>query len=355
VAVGIKPPSTSDYTCGGSSPATSTPHDALFKAGFETPEQAVGLFKQVLPAPITRALAWETLARESGSFVDPALRKRQSDLLFSIQLARVPTREQDRPQQGKPVLLYLLLEHQSSNDADMPLRMLEYLVRIWKRYRKSHKKGSLPIIIPALLSNASGGWTAPTSFHELFDPEVLGAMLGLADLLPNFSLLLADLSTIGDDELLSWMLLPAASLILKALRDARDKEKFLRDLARWRGRVRDILAAPGGRDLIEQVLHYVWLVTPDLDFTDVHAKLLRELPEAEDAVMTFAERLREQGRAEGEAKGRLQVLTKLMAMKFGPVSDEHASRIATASAHQLDLYIERILLAATPEAMFSND
>jgi predicted transposase YdaD len=329
----------------------------LFKAGFDTPEQAAGLFKQLLPAPMTRALAWETLARESGTFIDPVLRNRQSDLLFSIQLARDAPRDQAL-QERKPVLLYLLLEHQSSNDVDMPLRMLEYLVRIWKRYRKTHK-GSLPIIIPALLSNASAGWTAPTSFHELFDPLVLGAMSGLAELLPNFSLLLSDLTRMEDDELLSWMLLPAASLILKALRDGRDKEKFLRDLGRWRGRVRDILAAPGGRDLIEQVLHYVWLVTPDLDFTDVHAKLLRELPEAKDAVMTFAERLREQGRAEGEAKGeakgRAEVLTKLMALKFGPVSDEHVSRIATATAHQLDLYIERILLASTPEAMFSND
>jgi predicted transposase YdaD len=322
----------------------------LFKAGFDTPEQAAGLFKQLLPPTITRALAWETLARESGTFIDPALRNRHSDLLFSIQLVRSRAREQP----GEVVLLYLLLEHQSSNDVDMPLRMLEYLVRIWKRYRKDNK-GSLPIIIPALLSNAPEGWTAPTGFHELFDPLVLDALTGIAALIPNFSLLLADLTHISDEELLSWMLLPAASLILKALRDGRDKEKFLRGLAKWRGRVHEILAAPGGRELIEQLLHYIWLVTPDLDFADVHAKLLRELPETKDVVMTFAERLREQGRVEGEAKGRVQVLTKLMTLKFGPLSDEHASRIATATEHQLDAYIERILIASTPEAMFSSD
>jgi predicted transposase YdaD len=319
-----------------------------------------------LPPTITRALAWDTLARESGTFIDPALRNRHTDLLFSIQLARDP--------QGETVLLYLLLEHQSSNDVDMLLRMLEYLVRIWKRYRKANRssnRGPLPIIIPALLSNAPGGWTTPTSFHELFDPHVLGALTGLPELVPNFSLLLADLMHISDEELLSWTLLPAASLILKALRDGRDKEKFLRGLAQWRGRVQEILAAPGGRDVIEQLLHYIWLVTPDLDFPDVHAKLLRELPETKDVVMTFAERLREQGRAEGEAKGRVEgeakgrvegeakgrveVLTKLMTLKFGPLSDDHASRIATATEQQLDVYIERILIAATPEAMFEND
>jgi predicted transposase YdaD len=88
-------------------------------AGFDTPEQAAGLFKQILPPTITEMLAWETLARESGSFIDPELRNRQSDPLFSVQLAHG----------GGAVLLYLLLEHQSSND----------MVRIWKRYRKKHK------------------------------------------------------------------------------------------------------------------------------------------------------------------------------------------------------------------------
>jgi predicted transposase/invertase (TIGR01784 family) len=323
----------------------------LFKAAFDTPEQAVGLFKQLLPSSITEALAWDTLTRESGTFIDPELRNRQSDLLFSVQLAH---RGSADPKET--VLLYLLLEHQSSNDLDMLLRMLEYLVRIWKRYRKVNK-GPLPVIIPTLISNAPGGWSAPTTFHELFDLH-LGTIPGLAKLVPNFTLLLEDLTLVDDDELLSWMLLPAASLILKALRDGRHKEKLLRNLDKWRARVHEILAAPGGREYIEQWLQYIWLVTPDLDFDDLHAKILHQLPETKEVTMTFAERLREQGRAEGEAKGRaetrVQVLTKLMALKFGALSDEHTARIAAATEHQLDAYIERILTARTPEALFAG-
>jgi predicted transposase YdaD len=338
---GINSPLADDYTCGGS-PTTTTPHDALFKATFETPEQAAGLFKQLLPPTITEALAWNTLERDAGTFVDPELRKRQSDLLFSVRLAHRGV------EQRQTVLLYLLLEHQSSNDNDMPLRMLEYLVRIWKRHRKSHS-GPLPIIIPILVSHAEGGWSAPTSFHELFElhPD---AIPGLGKLIPSFSLLLRDLSLVDDDELLSFLLLPAASLLLKTLRDSRHHEKLLHGLDKWRTRVREILATPGGREYIEQWLDYIWLVTPDLDFDAFHASILRQLPEAKEVTMTIAEQLQAKGRAEA----RVQLLTKLMTLKFGPLPDEHVARIASATEQQLELYIERILTALTAEALFAD-
>jgi predicted transposase YdaD len=288
---GINPSLADDYTHERSSATTTTPHDALFKAAFETPEQAAALFKQLLPPSITEALAWDTLARESGTFVDPALRKRQSDLLFSVKLADL---ENQRAEPNRSVLVYLLLEHQSSNDKDMLLRMLEYLVRI------------------------------------------------------------KDLTQVDDDELLSWMLLPAASLILKVLRDARHKDSLLQNLDKWRGRVREALAQPGGRAYIEQLLHYIWLVTPDLDFDEVHATLLRELPETKEVAMTFAERLEERGKARGKVEAQVDMLTKQMRLKFGELTEEHVARLSTATAQQLEGYVERILTASTPEEMFAT-
>jgi predicted transposase YdaD len=289
---GINPSLADDYTHERSSATTTTPHDALFKAAFETPEQAAALFKQLLPPSITEALAWDTLARESGTFVDPALRKRQSDLLFSVKLADL---ENQRAEPNRSVLVYLLLEHQSSNDKDMLLRMLEYLVRI------------------------------------------------------------KDLTQVDDDELLSWMLLPAASLILKVLRDARHKDSLLQNLDKWRGRVREALAQPGGRAYIEQLLHYIWLVTPDLDFDEVHATLLRELPETKEVAMSFAERLEERGKARGKVEGQVDMLTKQMRLKFGELTEEHVARLSTATAQQLEGYVERILTASTPEEMFATE
>jgi predicted transposase YdaD len=99
-------------------------HDALFKSAFEHPSHAAGLFRHVLPPALAGAIDWTTLELQSGSFVDPTLRSRHSDLLFS---ARVDDRM---------VLLYVLLEHQSSNDPSMPLRSLDYAVCIWRRHEQ---------------------------------------------------------------------------------------------------------------------------------------------------------------------------------------------------------------------------
>ena len=78
------------------------------------------------------------MSLESGSFVAPALADHHSDLLF-----RVETEIGD-------AFLYLLFEHQSTNDPRMPLRMLVYMVRIWERHCKTDV-GPLPPILPLLI------------------------------------------------------------------------------------------------------------------------------------------------------------------------------------------------------------
>src|SRR5690606_1704432 len=122
---------------------------------------------------------------------------------------------------GGRAFLYLLLEHQSTSDPDMPLRMLAYLVRIWERFRKEHEKDPLPPVIPALITHAPGGWSAPRSFHEMFAPAP-ESIEGLALLVPSFSLLVEDLAQLTNDDIKGKALAAFPSLALWALRDARD-------------------------------------------------------------------------------------------------------------------------------------
>ena len=83
--------------------ATKTPHDALFKAVFQQPENAAAELQHVLPAEQATAVDWPTLKLEPGSYVDEALSDRHSDLLFS---ATTKT-------SGERVLVYLLFEHRA--------------------------------------------------------------------------------------------------------------------------------------------------------------------------------------------------------------------------------------------------
>jgi predicted transposase YdaD len=59
--------------------------------------------------------------------VDPELRETETDLLFT---ARLRT--------GRSLLLYVLLEHQSTVDRWMALRMLRYVVRQLEHWRQEH-------------------------------------------------------------------------------------------------------------------------------------------------------------------------------------------------------------------------
>ncbi len=61
----------------------------------------------------------------------------------------------------------------------------------------------------------------------------------------------------------------------------------------------------------------------------------------------FARRYVAQGRAEGEVRGRADLLARLLAVRFGPLTAEVHSRILSASAAQLDAMGERLLTART--------
>lgn len=338
-----------------------SPHDKLFKIGFEQPEHAAAVFRQVLPPELVAAIDWDTMRREAGSFVDPGLKSRHTDLLFSARL-----KDSGPGGEDKLVLLYLLLEHQSSNDEDMPLRMLVYMVRIWESYRKNHG-GPLPLIIPVILSHAPEGWTAPTSFHAMFEPRP-DSIPHAAGLVPSFSFLVEDLHRVADEDLRTWQLPTLAKLVAWLLRDGRHFDQLLHSADDWIELIERLARGPEKNSAaLEQIFRYLLHVTGELRFPVFRAMIVSQVPEAEEVAMTAAEELRAEGeakgraqgraegRVEGRAAGRAEALEKLMLLKFGALSAEHAARIEAATEEQLDLYIERILAAPTADAMFVAD
>ncbi|MCX4244621.1 Rpn family recombination-promoting nuclease/putative transposase [Paraliomyxa miuraensis] len=324
---------------------TRTPHDALFKAAFENPEHAAGLFRSMLPATVVEAIAWDTVACEPGSFIDPELAGRHSDLLFSVDL------------RGGRAFLYLLLEHQSTNDPDMPLRMLTYLARIWERFRKVHEGDPLPPIIPALVSHAPGGWTAPRSFHDMFAPAP-ASIAGLAQFVPSFTLMVEDLAHLSNEDIKARALATFPTLALWVLRDARDATQLLNNLGHWGAAFAEAACTPHGVAALAQLVRYIALVSDELRLEAFRAKIREQAPEAEQAAMTIAEQIRqevsEQMLREGEVKGQRTMLTKLLVLKFKRLTPKHEARIAGATAEQLDGYVERVLTAEAIDDVFES-
>src|SRR5690349_11663124 len=136
------------------------PHDLFARFTFGHPERAAAELRAALPPHVVSEVDWSSLRREPGSVVDPELRETESDLLFTARL-----------REGRPLLLYVLLEHQSSVDRWMALRMLRYVVRQVEHWREKHPEHTvLPVIIPLVMYHGpDGAWLAPRRVEELFD------------------------------------------------------------------------------------------------------------------------------------------------------------------------------------------
>jgi predicted transposase/invertase (TIGR01784 family) len=83
--------------------------------------EASSFLQAHLAEDVSQALHWSTLTLREGSFVDEDLRGSEADLLYEIE--HVAGEES--------VWVYVLLEHQSTPDRWMRLRLLKYCCRIW--------------------------------------------------------------------------------------------------------------------------------------------------------------------------------------------------------------------------------
>ncbi len=316
--------------------ALQSPHDALFRAAFESPLHARALLECLLPKELLGLVVLESLEQQAGDGRGKQLEEFRTDLLFRANIA------------GSPGFVCFLFEHQSSSDAGMPLRVLGYLVRIWERYWRQRPGEPLPPIVPVVMSHDPKGWRAPFAFSELL-PDSVREHPVLRSVTPDFRCVVDDLSRLSDAELRARALGPFPTLVLWALRDSRTPGQILLTLDQWADALTDTANAPGGRDALRQLFMYISHVAENLAFDQFRARVARMAPAAEEAIMTIAEQLKAQGLEQGLEQGRRQSLQKLLALKFGPLSEVATARIRDADAETLDRWLERILSADSAE------
>lgn len=259
--------------------AVHQPNDKLFRSTFSELENAVAFFQNYLAEDLVKSLDWSTLQQQSGSFIDEELSGSESDLLFHV----------SSPQGG--ALVYILFEHQSTEDPWMALRLLRYMARIWEKQRSNavanSEKPSLSPIIPVVLAQSSERWRTEPRFSALFAQGVQPAYT------PDFVFNLIQLVSIGYDEMRGSA---AGILSMRALRaDA------LRELLH--AMVFDeTLLMRASESAVERLFRYI--SSRDVD-RDNFRKTLNQLhnTDLKEKAMTLAEQWREEGREEGWEKG----------------------------------------------------
>ena len=326
-----------------------SPHDALVKAIFARPEHAEGELRRLLPPDLTARIDWSTLTLRPGTYVDDALRSRHSDLLFSATCA------------GKtPVLLYLLFEHQSTDDPLMAFRLLRYMVRIWDDHLRDHPGATrLPAILPLVLHHSPDGWTSPTDFHALLDLDAEALPLVAAHV-PSFRFLLDDVSAESDEDLRARAMTALGRLVLFCLRHAREPGRFAHEIARWLGLIAEARDAPGGAEALLLIWRYIVTANNPADPQELVKQLLAVVGKQEEReIMSIAdwyedrgrqaglEKGRDEGRDEGLKMGARNLLLRQLRARFGALPAAAEARVQTAEAAQVDIWAERVLTATT--------
>jgi predicted transposase YdaD len=265
------------------------PHDKLFRATFSNPENAAAFLRRHLDAPLPTLVDWNSLSLLPGSFIDSRMKGSEADLLFSAKLG------------GSDALLYLLWEHQRTEAPLMGLRLLSYMVRIWKRQvRESGPTARLAPILPLVLAQDKDHWKTSTQFHKLFafPTEQWEAVRSCT---PDFAFRLLQLVDLPYEDIHGT---PEGILTLRSLK-AEPLGELLHSLV-WD---RAVIAGVS-REAVERFFHYVLNANVDSRRFDERVKLQRSDTLTELA-MTLAEHIREEGLQKGRQEGRQEGVVSL--------------------------------------------
>lgn len=294
------------------------PHDRLFRSYYKYPAAAASLLRQALPPDISAHIDYDTLRNEEDTFITPSLREFLADLVFSCRLT-----------DGESASVYVLIEHKSAPDNACAIQVLRYISLLWEDHLTKYRaKEPLPIVVPLLFYHGRSGWEA-RQIDQLFP-----AGTPFREFIPIFKMLVYNLKNASEEQLLRQPAGNAMLLLLKALTDTCMQRKLARYLhVLLRREYADQTAR-----IIRRFLSYLEQVRPEI----TPDELLRELgalPEGEETVQTFMERLSElaydrglimgkakgiaegeaRGEARGEAKAARRMLVHLLSARFDVV------------------------------------
>ena len=300
------------------------PHDHLFRSVFRDESEAAGLLRGNLPQVVASELLWSSLKRRDRSYIDDRLRGSESDLLFEVQ------RKPDRA----PAWLYVLLEHQSTADHWLRLRLLKYSIRIWEEDRTQHPEEThLRPIVPLVLYQGRSGWTPAREFSELFAPAVRGWPA-----VPHYAHLLLDQTQVRPEDLRGELRGRSAQLAMMAA--ARERWEVLQRLVPL---LAEMVRHAGGIDELRQFIVYVAATTRDAERWSRFAEAVRrEVPGGEELMTdtrsmleAYGDVVEQEALQKGRQEGILNTIEGLVGRNVPWATIEAATGIDEAEYRRL--------------------
>ena len=316
-------------------------------------ENVKGLL-QIVASDLAERLDFSRLEWVNETFIPDNLREQESDVVYLV-----PFRSEDVGE----VLIYVLIEHQSTTSYVMGFRMLFYMVQIWDTQRREWEDNKVPQtqwrfrpIIPIVLYTGSDVWSMPIKMDVLMDlPRELVRFV------PAFDTLFLGVKESDEQTLLSQNH-PLGWLLSVIRKESADKEELKDALRRA---VESISQLPEEEShQWKRAMYYLVLLIYHRRPQNEHEELReivgqsikekRRRKEVENMSQTMAEKLIQEGMEiggkQGEKRGSLRTkredILRLMHIKFDSVPQSIVKKVKSMrSMNRLDAIFEKVAIA----------
>lgn len=142
-------------------------HDPSYKLMFSHRALVADLVRGFIREPWAEELDLSSLERPRESGISGDLREREDDMIWRLRWGE------------RWLYLYLLLEFQSRVDQSMAVRLMVYIGLLYQDLIAAEEipaGGPLPPVLPMVLYNGSGIWTARTHLAAMREPGLPAAL-----------------------------------------------------------------------------------------------------------------------------------------------------------------------------------
>ena len=276
-------------------------HDKLARCLLTDLEVAKEFLNIHLPSEFRAKCDFSSLIIEDCSFVKSDLKSTKADVVYKINLH--PATKVRKPEVA---YIYTLVEHQSTADSLMPLRILGYQLNIIRRHLDLYHqdKLQLPLVVPIVFYNGERSpYPYPCDVAEMFADRELYEKVGLG----KFGLV--DLTVMDDNEIVQHGKVAALESTLKHIRD-RD---FLRSIAAIVNAIEASDKAGMKHESLNATFQYVMDAKEESDVELFFNKILNsELYKYKEDIMTYSEQLRQEGRQEGAHNTQQKIVNNML-------------------------------------------
>ena len=169
----------------------------------ENTENLRGLL-EIIASDIIEYLDFSKVEIKNTTFISDNLRQQESDLVYLLPFRDAVNTRDSTSHAATEVMIYILVEHQSTVDWTMGYRLLSYMCQIWESQHREYMARDLPQrewrfqpIIPIIFYTGNQKWETLPSLEVLMDLPAT-----LARFLPRFDVLLLDVKREADEILL---------------------------------------------------------------------------------------------------------------------------------------------------------